>query len=86
MHAATIDFDARSAPETRDPTFSPLDEQRQESMADEGGVSGAIMDAGLRPPVEQAPSKRPARVAKVALGLLLGGLAAALLFRKFPLR
>jgi hypothetical protein len=60
------------------PSVSPLDEERVASMADEGGVSGALMDIddpGERQQLMQ--TRRPTRVhgwRMAALGVALLGL------------
>jgi hypothetical protein len=66
--------------------FSPLDEERQASMADEGGVSGALMEvegqeqlSTIAPPVRRSPWK-------LALGLALLGVVVIFAARKYPWR
>jgi len=60
------------------PPASALDDERLASMADEGGVSGALMeieDLGERKRLMQAPRKLPLPWRKAAAAVALLGLA-----------
>jgi hypothetical protein len=68
--------------------FSALDEERQASMADEGGVSGALMEVDGE---ERTPNAHLARRIlsvswKLALGFALLGFAGVLIARTYPSR
>jgi hypothetical protein len=68
-------------------SFSSLDEERQASMADEGGVSAVLaeVDGEERPP---DVAERPRRFVswKLVLGLALVGIAAIFVARTYPPR
>jgi hypothetical protein len=67
--------------------FSALDEERQASMADEGGVSGALMELdGQEQALTTAPLRSPRSRWKVALGLAILGIAVIFVARRYPSR
>jgi hypothetical protein len=53
----------------------PLDEDRAASMADEGGVSAAVVETQSEPRVDGHVRRRSARVPPWAVGATLGFLA-----------
>jgi hypothetical protein len=88
MTRTTTESDQRTKPTAENGPFSPLDEERQASMADEGGVSGALMevDGEERSPMVAAHRRRFAVSWRVVLGLALLGFAVALVARTYPSR
>jgi len=89
MIRTTTDSDQRT--QTRageNATFSALDEERQASMADEGGVSGALMEIDGEEPITNAHlARRILSISwKVALGFALLGFASVLIARTYPRR
>jgi hypothetical protein len=67
--------------------FSALDEERQASMADEGGVSGALMEVDGQEQAALTAASQPRRSRwKVALGLALLGIAVIFVARRYPSR
>jgi hypothetical protein len=87
MTRTTTDSDQRTRTPAVDAPLSQLDEERQASMADEGGVSGALMevDGDERAPV-RARRRRFSVSWKLALGLAVVGFGVAYVVRRYPLR
>lgn len=86
MTGTTTDSNQRTKTQEGEPTFSALDEERQASMADEGGVSGALMEVeGEESTSPRIGSRRPHWV-MIAMGLALLGVAVALFARTYPQR
>jgi len=89
MIRTTTDSDQRTQSSTGESAaFSTLDEERQASMADEGGVSGALMEVDGEERTPQAHiARRILSVSwKLALGFALLGFAAVLIARTYPPR
>jgi hypothetical protein len=82
MTRTTMDSDQRtSTPGGANAQLSALDEERQASMADEGGVSGALMEVDGEDRVPPRARRRFAVSWKWALGLVLVGFAGAFVHR-----
>ena len=89
MIRTTTDFDQRTQTRaTENAPFSALDEDRQASMADEGGVSGALMEIDGEERVTNVYlARRILSISwKLALGFALLGFASVLIARTYPRR
>ena len=89
MIRTTTDSDQRTPKHAGESApFSALDEERQASMADEGGVSGALMevDGEERTPTVHVGRRILSVSWKLALGFALLGLAVVMIARTYPSR